>query len=189
MQGVSAVGPALQEVGVDELVEFPRDAAGRERRHRLFRVVRECEEAQEPERPSGRAGQTVVGQMQGDGDTAQLVAVDREGREQAHLLQTIHVLCDRRARTGGDQVGRGDPQREWQVGTALGEPGGRFGFRRHAIRSEDVADQRRRLARGQCAQGHGPCPVAGDQAVESAAAGDHDEAAGAAGQQRPNLVR
>jgi hypothetical protein len=86
------------------------------------------------------------------------------------------------------QVGRGDPQRQRQMRAGPGQIGRGLGFGLDALGAEDLAEQRPGLLGMQWAQDQPASPVGGDQPGQAVAAGDRDQAAGAAGQQRADLV-
>jgi hypothetical protein len=81
-----------------------------------------------------------------------------------------------------------DGQRQRQPGAQPDQIGGSLRFRVHPFRSQPQDQQLARLVLGQQVQGQRVRAFGGDQTGQLTAAGDHRHAAGAARQQRADLL-
>jgi hypothetical protein len=157
---------------------------GRGRRHGEMRPRHQAEQAEELALGSGQA---LVGRAERGPDGGVGVALDLQRGQPVPDPERGHLAGDGLLGVVG-QVGRGDPQRQRQMRAGPGQLGRGLGFGLDAPGADDLAEQRLGLLRLQRAQDQPPGPVGGDQPGQAVAAGDHDQAAGAAGQQRPDLV-
>ena len=158
-----------------------------QRRGRLDGDVRPGDQAEQPEDPPGVGVQRPVRQVEGPPYPGLLVAVDVQRGERGRR-RAARRRSRRCSATGGGEVGGGHPQRQRQVGADPGQLGRRRRLGRHPIRPEDRGQQGVRLVRAEHVEGQAVGAVAGEQAGQPVPAGDQHQAAGAARQQRADLV-